>query len=87
MYHSRAFPCVSRMKYRLWKRQLLSFSSMSRKPHTRFSRSTYGMLMLSHITETRRETDRDSSQLNNERQSVKGAREGDRQAETGRYGG
>lgn len=58
MYHSRAFPCVSRMKYRLWKRQLFSFSSMSRKPHTRFSRSTYGMLRISHITGTRRETHR-----------------------------
>lgn len=58
MYHSRAFPCVSKIKYRLWKRQLFSFSSMSKKPHIRLSRSTYGMLMLSHITgKTDRQTD------------------------------
>lgn len=57
MYHSRAFPCVSKIKYRLWKRQLFSFSSTSRKPHTRFSRSKYGMLLLSHTTGTDRQTD------------------------------
>lgn len=34
---------MSRMKYRLWKRLLFSFSSISKKPHTRFSRSKYGI--------------------------------------------
>lgn len=66
MYHSRAFPCVSKIKYRLWKRQLFSFSSMSKKPHIRLSRSTYGMVMLSHITGKHRWTDRHCSQLHME---------------------
>lgn len=72
MYHSRAFPCVSKIKYRLWKRQLFSFSSMSKKPHIRFSRSTYGMLKLSHITGKHGKTDRLFSQMHAE------ARKGER---------
>lgn len=74
MYHSRAFPWVSRMKYRLWKRQLFSFSSMSRKPHTRFNRSKYGMLKLTHITGTCRGVNRETSQMDKQRENVKGAR-------------